>query len=108
MSCIPPKTNSGGGISGEQHGLNVFFRIDADVFHTCSTSACGTKALMDGRALLEMTPWRQPHDFEEIPAGWSQVADLGDRKLRQSQLADLNYNSCLPRHLRIMVQAAGV
>src|SRR6202795_4209870 len=29
------------------------------------------------------------------------------RRLRQSQPLDLNYNSCHPRHPRIMVQAAG-
>ena len=41
--------------------------------------------------------------------GITQPADrCRSQNLRQSRLPDLNYNSCHPRHLRIMVQAVGV
>ena len=75
-----------------------------------STCARGTEALTDARALLDTTPWGRQQDFEESPPGWPRAADDRRplRKLRQSQPPDLNYNSCHPRHLRIMVQAAGV
>jgi predicted dithiol-disulfide oxidoreductase (DUF899 family) len=57
------------GISGEEHGLSVFFRIGEDVFHTYSAYARGTEALTDARALLDMTPYGRQQDFEDSPPG---------------------------------------
>jgi predicted dithiol-disulfide oxidoreductase (DUF899 family) len=64
-------------ITGEEHGLSVFFRIDDDVFHTYSAYARGTEALTDARALLDMTPYGRQQDFEDSPAGWPQKPTYG-------------------------------
>jgi predicted dithiol-disulfide oxidoreductase (DUF899 family) len=64
-------------ISGEEHGLSVFFRIGDDVFHTYSAYARGTEALTDSRALLDMTPYGRQQDFEESPLGWPQKPTYG-------------------------------
>lgn len=64
-------------ISGEEHGLSVFFRIEDDLFHTYSTYARGTEALTDARALLDMTPYGRQQDFEDSPAGWPQRPTYG-------------------------------
>src|SRR6266849_3099767 len=64
-------------ISGEEHGLSVFFRIGDDVFHTYSAYARGTEALTDARALLDMTPYGRQQDFEDSPLGWPQRPTYG-------------------------------
>jgi predicted dithiol-disulfide oxidoreductase (DUF899 family) len=64
-------------ITGEEHGLSVFFRIGDDVFHTYSAYARGTEALTDSRALLDMTPYGRQQDFEDSPAGWPQKPTYG-------------------------------
>jgi len=64
-------------ITGEEHGLSVFFRIGEDVFHTYSAYARGTEALTDARALLDMTPYGRQQDFEDSPAGWPQRPTYG-------------------------------
>ena len=64
-------------ISGEEHGLSVFFRIGDDVFHTYSAYARGTEALTDSRALLDMTPYGRQQDFEDSPPGWPQRPTYG-------------------------------
>ena len=64
-------------ISGEEHGLSVFFRIGDDVFHTYSAYARGTEALTDSRALLNMTPYGRQQDFEDSPPGWPQRPTYG-------------------------------
>jgi predicted dithiol-disulfide oxidoreductase (DUF899 family) len=64
-------------ISGEEHGLSVFFRLGADVFHTYSTYARGTEAHNDARALLDMTPYGRQQDFEDSPPGWPQKPTYG-------------------------------
>jgi predicted dithiol-disulfide oxidoreductase (DUF899 family) len=64
-------------ISGEEHGLSVFFRIGDDVFHTYSVYARGTEALTGARALLDMTPYGRQQDFEDSPAGWPQKPTYG-------------------------------
>jgi predicted dithiol-disulfide oxidoreductase (DUF899 family) len=64
-------------ISGEEHGLSVFFRIGDDVFHTYSAYARGTEALTDSRALLDMTPYGRQQDFEDSPPGWPQKPTYG-------------------------------
>src|ERR1700738_4300378 len=38
-------------ITGEEHGISVFFNIGDDVFHTYSAYARGTEGLTDARAL---------------------------------------------------------
>jgi predicted dithiol-disulfide oxidoreductase (DUF899 family) len=57
-------------ISGEEHGLSVFFRIGDEVFHTYSAFAHGTEALTNSRAMLDMTPYGRQQDFEDSPPGW--------------------------------------
>jgi predicted dithiol-disulfide oxidoreductase (DUF899 family) len=64
-------------ITGEEHGLSVFFRIGEDVFHTYSAYARGTEALTDARALLDMTPYGRQQDFEDSPPGWPQRPTYG-------------------------------
>jgi len=59
-------------ISGEEHGLSVFFRVGDDVFHSYSAYARGTEALTDSRALLDMTPYGRQQDFEVSPPSWPQ------------------------------------
>ncbi|WP_375411862.1 DUF899 domain-containing protein [uncultured Bradyrhizobium sp.] len=64
-------------ITGEEHGLSVFFSIGDDVFHTYSTYARGTEALTDARALLDMTPYGRQQEFEDSPPGWPQKPTYG-------------------------------
>jgi predicted dithiol-disulfide oxidoreductase (DUF899 family) len=64
-------------MSGEEHGLGVFFRIGDEVFHTYSAYARGTEALTDSRALLDMTPYGRQQDFEDSPPGWPQKPTYG-------------------------------
>jgi predicted dithiol-disulfide oxidoreductase (DUF899 family) len=64
-------------VTGEEHGLSVFFRIDGDVFHTYSAYARGTEVLTDARALLDMTPFGRQQDFEDSPSGWPQQPTYG-------------------------------
>ena len=64
-------------VSGEEHGLSVFFRIEDDVFHTYSVYARGTEALIGARALLDMTPYGRQQDFEDSPPGWPQQPTYG-------------------------------
>ena len=63
--------------TGETHGLSVFFRIDADVFHTYSTYNRGTESLTDSYRLLDMTPYGRQEDWEDSPAGWPQHPTYG-------------------------------
>jgi predicted dithiol-disulfide oxidoreductase (DUF899 family) len=63
--------------SGEEHGLSVFFRLGADVFHTYSTYARGTESLTDSYALLDVTPYGRQESFEDSPAGWPQKPTYG-------------------------------
>jgi predicted dithiol-disulfide oxidoreductase (DUF899 family) len=65
------------GISGEEHGLSVFFSIGDEVFHTYSAYARGTEALTDARGMLDMTPYGRQREFEESPAGWPQKPTYG-------------------------------
>ena len=64
-------------ISGEEHGLSVFFRLGEDVFHTYSAYARGTEALTNSRSLLDMTPYGRQQDFEDSPKGWPQKPTYG-------------------------------
>lgn len=64
-------------MSGEEHGLSVFFRLGDEVFHTYSVYARGTEALTDARGLLDMTPYGRQQDFEDSPPGWPQRPTYG-------------------------------
>jgi predicted dithiol-disulfide oxidoreductase (DUF899 family) len=64
-------------ITGEEHGLSVFFRVEEQVFHTYSAYGRGTEALTDARALLDVTPWGRQQDFEDSPPGWPQRPTYG-------------------------------
>jgi predicted dithiol-disulfide oxidoreductase (DUF899 family) len=64
-------------ITGEEHGLSVFFRIGEDVFHTYSVYARGTEGLTHARALLDMTPYGRQQDFEDSPPSWPQNPTYG-------------------------------
>ena len=68
---VPNKT------TGEEHGLSVFFNIGDDVFHTYSAYARGTEALIDARALLDVTPYGRQQEFEDSPPGWPQKPTYG-------------------------------
>ena len=63
--------------TGETHGLSVFFRRDADIFHTYSTYNRGTESLTDAYRLLDMTPYGRQEDWEDSPAGWPQHPTYG-------------------------------
>jgi predicted dithiol-disulfide oxidoreductase (DUF899 family) len=65
------------GMTGEEHGLSVFFRLDADVFHTYSAYARGTESLTDSYSLLDTTPYGRQEDFEDSPPGWPQKPTYG-------------------------------
>ena len=64
-------------MTGEEHGLSVFFSIGDDVFHTYSAYARGTEGLTDAYALLDMTPYGRQQEFEDSPAGWPQKPTYG-------------------------------
>jgi predicted dithiol-disulfide oxidoreductase (DUF899 family) len=64
-------------VSGENHGLSVFFHLDDDVFHTYSTYARGCESLTDSVRLLDQTPYGRQEDFEDSPAGWPQRPTYG-------------------------------
>ena len=64
-------------ITGEEHGLSVFFRIGDEVFHTYSAYARGTESLDDSYDLLDMTPYGRQEDFEDSPQGWPQKPTYG-------------------------------
>jgi predicted dithiol-disulfide oxidoreductase (DUF899 family) len=64
-------------LTGEAHGLSVFFRIDTDVFHTYSAYARGVESVTDAYALLDRTPYGRQEDFEDSPAGWPQRPTYG-------------------------------
>ena len=64
-------------MTGEQHGLSVFFRLGDDIFHTYSTYARGTESLTNGYSLLDTTPYGRQEDFEDSPPGWPQKPTYG-------------------------------
>lgn len=64
-------------MSGEAHGLSVFFRIDDDIFHTYSAYARGVEGLTDAYSLLDTTPYGRQEDFEDSPPGWPQRPTYG-------------------------------
>jgi predicted dithiol-disulfide oxidoreductase (DUF899 family) len=64
-------------ISGEEHGLSVFFRVGDEVFHSYSACARGTEALRVSCALLDMTPYGRQQEFEDSPPGCPQKPTYG-------------------------------
>ena len=64
-------------MTGEAHGLSVFFLIDDDIFHTYSTYARGCEGLTDANRLLDTTPYGRQQEFEDSPAGWPQKPTYG-------------------------------
>jgi len=64
-------------VTGEEHGLSVFFRNGDDVFHTYSVFARGTESLTDAYSLLDLTPYGRQEDFEDSPPGWPQHPTYG-------------------------------
>lgn len=63
--------------TGESHGLSVFFREGADVFHTYSTYARGVEHLTDAYALLDVTPYGRQEDWVDSPDSWPQKPTYG-------------------------------
>jgi predicted dithiol-disulfide oxidoreductase (DUF899 family) len=59
-------------MSGESHGLSIFFRVNDDVFHSYSTYARGCEGLTDAYSLLDRTPYGRQEDCEDSPPGWPQ------------------------------------
>ena len=68
---------NGRSITGEEHGLSVFFRIGDDIFHTYSCFARGTEGITDAYRLLDITPYGRQQDFEDSPAGFPQKPTYG-------------------------------
>jgi predicted dithiol-disulfide oxidoreductase (DUF899 family) len=64
-------------LTGEDHGLSVFFRIGDDIFHTYSTYGRGAEDLTDAYNLLDVTPYGRQEDFEDSPPGWPQRPTYG-------------------------------
>ncbi|QDU04103.1 hypothetical protein V6x_38280 [Gimesia chilikensis] len=64
-------------LSGELHGVSVFFRVGDDVYHTYSTYARGCESLTDSFRLLDLTPYGRQEEFEDSPAGWPQKPTYG-------------------------------
>ncbi|MEQ9067408.1 MAG: DUF899 family protein, partial [Gimesia chilikensis] len=64
-------------LSGELHGVSVFFRVGDDVYHTYSTYARGCESLTDAFRLLDLTPYGRQEEFEDSPAGWPQKPTYG-------------------------------
>ena len=64
-------------ITGEEHGLSVFFRDGDDLYHTYSTYGRGTENLTNSYTLLDVTPYGRQEDFEDSPAGWPQKPTYG-------------------------------
>lgn len=64
-------------MSGETHGLSVFFRLNGDVFHSYSTYARGVEGLSNAYSLLDTTPYGRQEDFEDSPPGWPQMPTYG-------------------------------
>jgi predicted dithiol-disulfide oxidoreductase (DUF899 family) len=64
-------------VTGESHGISVFFCIGDDIFHTYSTYGRGTETHMDAYTLLDLTPYGRQQDFEESPAGFPQKPTYG-------------------------------
>lgn len=64
-------------MTGESHGMSVFFRIDDEVFHAYSTYARGCENLTNAYSLLDITPYGRQQDFEDSPAGWPQQPTYG-------------------------------
>ncbi len=90
-------------ITGEEHGLSVFFRIGEHVFHTYSAYARGTEALTN--TLPSHDGYRGVHHRTRIRATRWLNPSYEACRLRQSWPTDQNYNSCHSRRLRTMVQA---
>lgn len=59
-------------VTGEEHGLSVFFRVEDELFHTYSVYARGCEGLTDAYSLLDTTPYGRQEDFEDSPPGWPQ------------------------------------
>ena len=63
-------------MSGESHGLSVFFRIDDDVFHTYSTYARGVEGLTNAYSSARRDALRPAGGFRGLAAGLAAAADL--------------------------------
>lgn len=64
-------------LTGEQHGLSVFFRLGDEIYHTYSTYARGGEDRTTAYALLDATPYGRQQDFEDSPPGWPQKPTYG-------------------------------
>ncbi|MFC3284555.1 DUF899 domain-containing protein [Litchfieldella rifensis] len=74
---LAQRTDESHFMSGECHGLSVFFRLGDEVFHSYSTYARGCESLTDAYALLDRTPYGRQEDFEDSPPGWPQRPTYG-------------------------------
>ena len=64
-------------ITGESHGLSVFFRLGEEVYHTYSSYGRGVESLTDAYSLLDVTPYGRQEDWETSPDGWPQKPTYG-------------------------------
>jgi predicted dithiol-disulfide oxidoreductase (DUF899 family) len=64
-------------LTGESHGLSVFFRDGDEAFHTYSTYGRGCENLTNSYELLDTTPYGRQEDFEDSPSGWPQKPTYG-------------------------------
>ena len=63
--------------AGEAHGMSVFFRDGADIYHTYSAFAHGVESVTDAYRMLDLTPYGRQQDFEDSPEGWPQKPTYG-------------------------------
>lgn len=66
-----------GDMTGEHHGMSVFFRDGADIFHTYSSYGRGCENRTNSYALLDITPYGRQEDWEDSPAGYPQRPTYG-------------------------------
>jgi predicted dithiol-disulfide oxidoreductase (DUF899 family) len=66
-----------GDMSGEHHGMSVFFRTESDVFHTYSSYGRGCENRTNSYALLDITPYGRQEDWEDSPSGYPQRPTYG-------------------------------
>jgi predicted dithiol-disulfide oxidoreductase (DUF899 family) len=69
--------DNGKPLTGEAHGLSVFFRLADGIFHTYSCFARGCENVTNAYALLDITPYGRQQEFEDSPPGWPQKPTYG-------------------------------
>lgn len=76
---------------GAPHGggfaVNVFLRVDDEVYRTWSTTGRGTEQLSYTRGLVDLLPYGRQEEWQDSPAGWPQHPTYQQRGTAQ-QIAE--------------------